>query len=385
MNSNDSFSMPRIGAEQPAEVGVLLSQVKPEKVEWLWDKRIPLGKLTLLEGDPDHGKSLITMDLAARVTRGKAFPGEDVGHLEHLDKVDNLPGGVVVLNAEDGLADTIKPRLIASGADTTRVLALSAINTDGTLFGIPKDISTLERAIESVDARLAIVDPLSVFMNGDPNKDNEVRKALTPLTDMAESLNVAVVVVRHFNKNVDAKALYRGGGSIGIIGAARSALAVAPHPHDDDMRVLVPQKGNLSRKAPSLAYAIVETENGAPRIEWRGSVNFQAGEVLNPEVHSKVDAAREWIRQELKNGPVLSDEVEARSKTAGIAPATLNRAKIGVATSERNGAVWEWRLIEDYQGYQGSQHSQRSQDGQGSQEEFVRAAYGEMDAEEVPY
>lgn len=369
MNSNDNFSMPRIGAEQPAEVGVLLSQVKPEKVEWLWDKRIPLGKLTLLEGDPDHGKSLITMDLAARVTRGKAFPGEDVGHLEHLDKVDNLPGGVVVLNAEDGLADTIKPRLIASGADTTRVLALSAINTDGTLFGIPKDISTLERAIESVDARLAIVDPLSVFMNGDPNKDNEVRKALTPLTDMAESLNVAVVVVRHFNKNVDAKALYRGGGSIGIIGAARSALAVAPHPHDDDMRVLVPQKGNLSRKAPSLAYAIVETENGAPRIEWRGSVNFQADEVLNPEVHSKVDAAREWIRQELKNGPVLSDEVEARSKTAGIAPATLNRAKIGVATSERNGAVWEWRLIEDYQGYQGSQHSQRSQDGQGSQEE----------------
>ncbi len=190
MNSNDSFSMPRIGAEQPAEVGVLLSQVKPEKVEWLWDKRIPLGKLTLLEGDPDHGKSLITMDLAARVTRGKAFPGEDVGHLEHLDKVDNLPGGVVVLNAEDGLADTIKPRLIASGADTTRVLALSAINTDGTLFGIPKDISTLERAIESVDARLAIVDPLSVFMNGDPNKDNEVRKALWNYPEVADSLRL---------------------------------------------------------------------------------------------------------------------------------------------------------------------------------------------------
>jgi hypothetical protein len=109
-----------------------------------------------------------------------------------------------------------------------------------------------------------MIDPLSVFMKGDPYKDNEVRKALTPLADMAERLNAAVLVVRHFTKNVEAKAIHRGGGSVGIIGAARSALAVTVHPDDDDSYVLVPQKGNLSKKAPTLSYAIVEAENGAP-------------------------------------------------------------------------------------------------------------------------
>jgi hypothetical protein len=284
------------------EIGVIMADVQAEEVTWLWERRIPLGKLTILEGDPDKGKSVITMDLAARVTRGLAFPVEHLEHveklehLEHVEPLEHLAGGVVVLNAEDGLADTIKPRLIAAGADNTRVRAVPAINPDDTLFSIPKDIPRLERAIRSVDARLVIIDPLSVFMKGDPHKDNEVRKALTPLADMAERLDVAVVVVRHFTKNVETKALYRGGGSIGIVGAARSALAVAPHPDDEEAYVLVPQKGNLAKKPSTLAYNIVEAENGAPRIQWGGAVNFQADEILNPDIHSKVDEARDWIR-----------------------------------------------------------------------------------------
>jgi hypothetical protein len=364
-----------VNGEDEAEIGVLMSDVEAEAVTWLWDRRIPLGKLTLLEGDPDKGKSVITMDLAARVTTGRRFPNDEqddwLGQLdnhESLEKVDNLAAGVVVLDAEDGLADTIKPRLEAAGSDVSKVLALPAINPDDTLFGIPRDIPRLERAIRRVDARLVIVDPLAVFMKGDPNKDNEVRKALTPLADMVERLNVAVVVVRHFNKNGDAKALYRGGGSIGIIGAARSALAVAPHPHDDDMKVLVPQKGNLSKKAATLAYSI-EDCNGVPRIQWKGSVNFQADEVLNPDVGSKVGEARDWLRELLKSGPVPAETVEAKRKAAGHSLATLNRAKKGVAKSERinNGSGWEWSLIEGYQDaqpYQASQDSQDSQDRQ---------------------
>jgi hypothetical protein len=124
-----------------------MADAQAEEVTWLWNRRIPLGNLTLLEGDLDKGKSVITMDLAARVTRVREFPGEQLDNhenLEQLDKVDNLAAGVVVLNAEDGIADTIKPRLIAAGADNTRVRAVPAINPDDSLFSIPRDIPRLE-------------------------------------------------------------------------------------------------------------------------------------------------------------------------------------------------------------------------------------------------
>jgi RecA-family ATPase len=132
--------------------------------------------------------------------------------------------------------------LIAAGADLTKVRAIRPMKNDKDIISVPADISTIiEGEIEKAKAKLLIIDPLSAFMHGDPNKDSDVRKALTPLAEMAQRTGVAVVVVRHFNKNVDTRALYRGGGSIGIIGAARSALAVAQHPNDDELRVLVPQ------------------------------------------------------------------------------------------------------------------------------------------------
>lgn len=362
-NQQVSSSPKRNDSDDTRTTGVTMSDVESEEVTWLWDRRIPYGKLTLLEGDPDFGKSLITVDLAARVSRGKVLTDgslEDVEYLEHLDSLDNV-GGVVILNAEDAPGDTIKPRLLAAGADLTRIRAVHAIKPDDTLFSIPEDLSILEREIEQVDAKLVIVDPLSAFMKGDPNKDSDVRKALTPFSKLAERTGIAVVVVRHFNKNVDTKALYRGGGSIGIIGAARSAWAVAPHPHDDDVSVLVSQKGNLSKKADTIAYTIVEAGNGAPRIQWGGVVHFRADEILNPQKATKVDEAQDWLRKTLQDGPVPANEMEAKRKAAGISLATLNRAKKGVASSERNGEGWDWWLIEDYQGAQGYQESQGAQ------------------------
>ncbi len=117
-------------SEPDDEVGILLSDVQAEKVDWLWDRRVPLGKLTILEGDPDKGKSLITLDLAARLTTGRRLPGDQDDHHEqgeHDEHLEHLTGGVVILSAEDGLADTIKPRLLAAGADTSRVLALTTV------------------------------------------------------------------------------------------------------------------------------------------------------------------------------------------------------------------------------------------------------------------
>jgi hypothetical protein len=209
-----------------------------------------------------------------------------------------------------------------------------------------------------------IIDPLSAFMRGDPNKDSDVRKALTPLAKMAEHNDVAVLVVRHFNKNVDTRALYRGGGSIGIIGAARSALAVAQHPTDDELRVLVPQKGNLSKKAQSLSYTIVTADNGAARIEWGGTVDLNADELLNVN-QGELARAKVWLLEELKNGSVLARNVEEHRKEANISESTLKRAKKQLPiVSKKDGPndEWRWYLVQEVQEGQECQEGQAAQD-----------------------
>ena len=358
-----------VSYKEPGEVGVLMSDVESEEVRWLWDRRIPLGKLTLLEGDPDWGKSAITMDLAARVTTGRPMPHDTLDQVEPLDTLEplDLLGGIVILNAEDGLGDTIRPRLEAAGADLAKVLALPPMKDDENIISIPDDIPLIQKAIERVSAVVLIIDPLSAFMRGDPNKDSDVRKALTPLAKMAEHKDVAVLVIRHFNKNVDTRALYRGGGSIGIIGAARSALAVAQHPNDDELRVLVSQKGNLSKKAQSLSYTIVTAENGAARIEWREPVDLNADELLNVN-QGELARVKSWIADKLKNGPVLATEVESEAKEADISKSTLKRAKKKLPiVSKKDGPndEWRWHLVQEIQE---DQEGQGSQDGQGAQD-----------------
>src|SRR5215207_3310576 len=352
----DSITLYENAVEEPDEVGVLMSDVKSEEVRWLWERRIPLGKLTLLEGDPDWGKSAITMDLAARVTTGRPMPHDTLDQVEPLDTLEplDLLGGVVILNAEDGLGDTIRPRLEAAEANLAQVLALPPMKDDENIISIPEDIPLIEKATERVGARLLIIDPLSAFMRGDPNKDSDVRKALTPLAKMAEYNDVAVLVVRHFNKNVDTRALYRGGGSIGIIGAARSALAVAQHPNDDELRVLVPQKSNLSKKAQSLTYTIVTAENGAARIEWRETVDLNADELLNVS-QGELARAKAWLLEKLKDGPVPFNELEAAAREADISLSTLKRAKKKLpVVSKKDGPndEWRWHLVQEVQGGQ---------------------------------
>jgi DNA repair protein RadA/Sms len=180
-----------------------------------------------------------------------------------------------------------------------------------------------------------------------------------------------VLVVRHFNKNVDAKALYRGSGSIGIVGAARSALAVAQHPNDNGLRVLVPQKGNLSKKAQSLAYTIVTAENGAARIEWTGIVDLNADELLNIN-HGELARAKTWLADELQNGPVLATDIEKQAREADVSESTLKRAKTKLAVqSKKDGPNGElrWYLVQEVQEVQVCQEVQEDQGGQESQED----------------
>jgi len=191
-------------AAAEGEYGVLLSEVAPERVRWQWEGRIARGKLNLMDGDPGTGKSAVATDMVARVSVGKTWP----------DGADCKAGGAVILSAEDGLADTIRPRFDAAGGDPSRVVAISTVpDAEGNerQIAIPDDLAIIEAAMERVEAVLVVIDPLMAFLPGEVNshRDQDVRRALAPLARLAERTGAAVVVVRHLNKASGGNALYR--------------------------------------------------------------------------------------------------------------------------------------------------------------------------------
>jgi DNA polymerase I-like protein with 3'-5' exonuclease and polymerase domains len=330
-------------------VGIMLSEVQAETVEWLWERRIPLGKITVLDGDPGLGKSVLTTDLAARVTTGRAMP-------YGFQKRESA--GVVILSAEDGAGDTIRPRFDAAGGDPTKVVLLGTEE----MLAIPEDLGTIERAIKQVDAKLVIVDPIMAFMGEEvnPNSDKEVRRALTPVKQLAERLGVAVLIVRHLNKTPGGNHLYRGGGSIGIIGAARVGLLVGPHPDDEDLRVLAGQKSNLGPFPESLKYRIETAENDSARVSYEGTVEMKPQDLLKgpqgEEERSAADEARHFLRSVLAEGVRKeSNSVKAEAKSLGISETTLNRVKrsIGVK-SVKIGEKWFMFLPDNNGGDEGA-------------------------------
>lgn len=351
----DLEGSPRWAGERDGKgVGVLLSEVEPERVQWLWKDRIALGKLNLVDGDPGTGKSAVTTDLAARVSIGKRWP----------DGEECQAGGVVILSAEDGLADTIRPRFDAAGGNPEKAVALSTIpDSEGNerQVSIPEDLLAVEAAIRRVGAVLVVIDPLMAFLSGNVNshRDQDVRRALAPLAKMAERTGSAVVIVRHLNKATGGDAIYRGGGSIGIIGAARSALLVAKDPEDDSRRILAPLKGNLSKPAPSLAFSLEEAEGGAVRVEWRGHTSYTAAALLSATTNDRqrdvLDEAKEFLREVLSDGPVSARDVQQEATAAGVSKRTLDRAKaaLGVRSGrkgedgKKGGGTWFWSLPEN--------------------------------------
>ena len=328
---------------------VRLSEVEPERVAWLWEGRIPLGKLTIVDGDPGLGKSTLGEgELAARVTSGSPWP-------------DGTPcplGSVVMLTAEDGLADTIRPRLDAHGADAARVVCFEAVEYGPDEERPPSlalDVARIEAAVVREGALLVVIDVLMAFLGSrtDSYRDQDVRAALTPLVKMAERTGCAVICLRHLSKTGGANALYRGGGSIGIIGAARAGLLVARDPEDDERRILAVTKNNLAAPVPALAFRLVpDEEHGCARVAWDGQTSHTAAQLLehiDPDERSAGDEAAAFLADLLAAGPAPAKKVKAAARDAGIADRTLDRAKkrTGVeAKREGFGAdgVWYWAL-----------------------------------------
>ncbi len=339
---------------------VRLSDVKPEPVQWLWPSRIPLGKLTVVAGDPGLGKSFVTLDFAARVSTGTGWPD--------APEIRSTPRGVVLLSAEDDVADTIRPRLDAAYADVQRIVLLQAIcDTDFNgraqtrAFNLAQDLEALESAIATVgDCRLVIVDPISAYLGKtDSHKNAEVRAVLSPLSELAARRGVAVVAVTHLRKG-EGLAVYRAMGSLAFVAAARAVYAVARDPQDETgkRRYFLPVKCNLSSDRNGFAYSLLGDSGDTPHVAWESDpVTADVDELLGGEAKRRgpapegQNAAVAWLKGELLAGSRLSSELLEEGKQAGHAERTIWRAKkilrIKASRSERFDHQWTWALPDD--------------------------------------
>jgi hypothetical protein len=353
----------------------------------LWPGRIAAGKLTLIDGDPSQGKSLLTLDLVARLTTARPLP--DAAAL-------SAPLSAVLIGSEDGLADTVRPRLQAAGADLTRVHTFSVREDDGVgrQPAFPQDLDLLQETLTETQARLVVIDPLAAALGGCLNSAH-VRHAIDPLALLAEQTGAAFLLVRHLTKGGRGqRAVYRGTGAIDLIGSARTAFLVGPHPADDSLRVLACSKINVADPPAALGFRIVRHENGQSLVAWAGEVDVSADELVLPigrPAGQAVDEARSFLEEFLGEGPRPSDEVYREAQAAGISRRTLERAKAEMdiqSEQEKHDGnrQWLWRLKTVPAGENAldwpERHKKEMQRAQKESDEFmaqVRAKYGDKE------
>jgi hypothetical protein len=328
-----------------------LAAITPRPVNWLWPDRIPLGKLTLLAGAPDQGKSTVLCDIAARVSSGTNWP----------DGARARRRAVLIATAEDDFDDTIIPRLMAAGADLTfcHAIGAEAANIDALC-------SDIDRKAESLRARgqivgLAVIDPLASYLGKtDSHNDSAVRVALRPLRDVASRHRIAIAALRHTRKAGSGSAMDQVSGSLAFVAASRAAFLITPD-RDKTRRLFLPLKGNLTPTKTGLAYHIVPADvslrsrhgtvsTSVPRIEWLDEVvSMSADEAMEAarERPTKIEDAEEWLAGLLADGPVSMRAVEEAARRDGYSWATVRRAAeaVGVKKDKTtfNGS-WSWSM-----------------------------------------
>lgn len=313
---------------------VPLEDVQQEQVEWLWYPYIPRGKLTIIEGDPGLGKSWLTMALASFIANGKPLPENEIKPPK---------GPVIILSAEDGIADTIKPRLTTLGSDCKGIYAIPepiTLNEAGIL--------ALKKATEQVKPELIIIDPLVAYFGGkiDMHKANETRSIMKLISQLAEETHTAIVCVRHLAKGQRDKAIYRGIGSIDITAAARSCLAIGRNPEDpNNGRVICHIKSNLAPLGRPIAYELSPKEKEP--FKFLGPISVDINTVLNQEptdVKGILEEAKEWLEDYLTiHGPTSSEVLHRECEGHGITWDTLRKARKSLkvsVTTEKDIIIW---------------------------------------------
>lgn len=300
---------------KPETVKIIrMSDVELTPVEWLWKPYLPFGKLSVLQGNPGEGKTYFAMHLAAACTNGKLLP-----NMERME-----PFNVIYQTAEDGLGDTVKPRLIEAGADLDRVLVIDDSDVQLTLSD-----ERIEKAIIENNARLVIIDPIQAYLGADVdmNRANEVRPIFMRLGQVAQRTGCAILLIGHLNKAAGMQSLQRGLGSIDIAAAVRSVLFIGKLKHDPTMRILTHEKSSLAPPGVSLAFSLGD-EGG---FRWGGEYDITADEMLSgiePQRETKTQQAKDLICTLLAGGKqVLSEDIDKAALERGIPGRTVRDAK----------------------------------------------------------
>ena len=300
---------------KPETVKIIrMSDVELTPVEWLWKPYLPFGKLSVLQGNPGEGKTYFAMHLAAACTNGKLLP-----NMERME-----PFNVIYQTAEDGLGDTVKPRLIEAGADLDRVLVIDDSDVQLTLSD-----ERIEKAIIENNARLVIIDPIQAYLGADVdmNRANEVRPIFMRLGQVAQRTGCAILLIGHLNKAAGMQSLQRGLGSIDIAAAVRSVMFIGKLKHDPTMRILTHEKSSLAPPGVSLAFSLGD-EGG---FRWFGEYDITADEMLSgiePQRETKTQQAKDLICTLLAGGKqVLSEDIDKAALERGIPGRTVRDAK----------------------------------------------------------
>lgn len=319
-----------------------MEQVEVEKIDWLLYPFIPFGKVTIVQGDPGEGKTTMVLQIIAKLTKGEAVlpSGSDEPALE-AKTVDQEPVNVIYQTAEDGLGDTIKPRLLSAGADCSRVMVIDDNDQALTMMD-----ARLEEAIIKTKARLVVLDPIQGFLGAavDMHRANEIRPLMKRVAVLAEKYHCAIILIGHMNKNSNGKSSYRGLGSIDFQAAARSVLIVGRIKDEPEIRVVCHVKSSLAPEGKSIVFRL-DKDTG---FEWIGEYDISADDLLSGDNRGKkIHAAKEFLQEVLASGSVAQTKVAEEAESRGIKKKTLWNAKKELEiNSVKIGNQWFWMLPE---------------------------------------
>ena len=319
-----------------------MEQVEVEKIDWLLYPFIPFGKVTIVQGDPGEGKTTMVLQIIAKLTKGEAVlpSGSDESALEEKTMVLE-PVNVIYQTAEDGLGDTIKPRLLSAGADCSRVMVIDDNDQALTMMD-----ARLEEAIIQTKARLVVLDPIQGFLGTDVDmhRANEIRPLMKRVAVLAEKYHCAIILIGHMNKNSNGKSSYRGLGSIDFQAAARSVLIVGRIKDEPEIRVVCHVKSSLAPEGKSIAFRL-DKDTG---FEWIGEYDISADDLLSGDNRGqKIHEAKEFLKGILVSGSVAQTKVAEEAESRGIKKKTLWNAKKELEIdSVKIGNQWFWMLPE---------------------------------------
>jgi hypothetical protein len=314
-----------------------LADIELEEVTWIWPNFLADNKITIVDGFPGVGKSTLTSEIAARITTGTPFP----------NGIERKPRDVVFIAVEDGVADTIKPRVAAAGGNEQHAHVIH-IEQEGNEItpDLERHLECIKEAIQEIgNVGLLIIDPIMALLGNsvDSYRDQDVRRVTTPLGRLAVELNLAILIVRHPNKSPSNNALLRGGGSMAFIGSARVGWVIGKHPDNPDIRVLAISKSNIGTVNESLEFQLTNDDTyNCARIEWIGSSKLTADnlyESQNLEEKSLSDEAKEWLEEFLSQGGMDKATIQREAQKLGISVKSLRlaREKLGI-TPKRQGS-----------------------------------------------